>query len=146
LQSARPVAAVAELGSLGRSARMGWFSDSEEKQERLEHVFGGRQPLDDSQLWENFFKREGVALDTVTRVRRILSEILEADLLRIHDTDDFSKELAFFWDLDSLVDVEIVQALEQEFHITITDAEAVAMKTLRDIVLGVHAKLTTQTA
>ena len=62
------------------------------------------------------------------------------------DTDDFSKELAFFWDIDSLADVEIVQALEQEFHVTITDAEAVAMKTLRDIVLGVHAKLTTQAA
>ncbi len=125
---------------------MGWFSDSEEKQEKLEHVFAGREPLDDSQLWESYFKREGVALDTVTRVRRILGEILEADLLRIRDTDDFSKELAFFWDLDSLADVEIVQALEEEFHITISDAEAVAMKRLRDIVLGVHAKLTTQAA
>jgi acyl carrier protein len=121
---------------------MGWFSDSDKKQKKLERIFRGREPLDDSQLWETYFKREGVALDTVTRVRCILSEFLDADLLRIRDTDDFSKELAFFWDLDSLADVEIVQALEQEFHITITDAEAVAMKTLRDMVLGVHAKLT----
>src|SRR5688500_8270516 len=95
-------------------------------------------------FWESYFRRLGVALDTVARVRRILSEILEADLLRIRDTDDFSKELAFFWDLDSFADVEIVQALEKEFHIRITDAEAAAMKTLRDIVLGVHLKTITQ--
>ena len=38
-------------------------------------------------------------------MRRILTEILEADLLRIRDTEDFSKELAFFWDFDSLADV-----------------------------------------
>src|SRR5688500_7736007 len=123
---------------------MGWFNDSNERQQKLEHVFSGREPLDDLELWENYFRRLGVALDTVARVRRILSEILEADLLRIRDTDDFSRELAFFWDLDSLADVEIVQELEKEFHITITDPEAEAMKTLRDIVLGVHAKITTQ--
>ena len=123
---------------------MGWFNDSNERQQKLEHVFSGREPLDDLELWENYFRRLGVALDTVARVRRILSEILEADLLRIRDTDDFSKELAFFWDLDSFADVEIVQALEKEFHIRITDAEAAAMKTLRDIVLGVHLKTITQ--
>ena len=123
---------------------MGLFSDSYEKHDNLEHVFNGRDPLDDAQLWESYFRHEGVALDTVARVRCILSEILDADLLRIRDSDDFSKELNFFWELDSLADVEIVQALEQEFHITITDAEAVAMHTLRDIVLGVHAKLATQ--
>ena len=122
---------------------MSWFDHLQGMQEKLEHVFGGREPLDDSQLWERYFKGDGVALDTVTRVQRILCEILEADLGRIRDTDDFSKELAFFWDLDSLADVEIVEALEQEFHITITDAEAEAMKTLRDIVHGVHAKLNT---
>lgn len=123
---------------------MGWFSDLNGKQQRLDRVFIGRQPLNDSELWEGYFRSSGVALDTVARVRRILSEILEADLLRIRDTDDFSKELAFFWDLDSLADVEIGEALEKEFDVTITDAEAESMKTLRDIVLGVHAKLTTQ--
>ena len=123
---------------------MKWFPDSENKQTELERVFGGREPLNDSQLWENYFRGKGVALDTVIRVRRILTEILDADLLRIRDTDDFSKELAFFWDFDSLADVEIVQALEKEFHITIHDQDAEAMKTLHDIVLGVHAKLRSQ--
>jgi acyl carrier protein len=104
-------------------------------------IFSGREPLDDQALWPVYFQQYGVAPDTVARVRRILSQILQADLSRIRDTDDFSKELAFFWSLDSLADVEIVQALEKEFGIGIADAEAEAMKTLRDIVVGVHKKI-----
>jgi acyl carrier protein len=119
----------------------GIFSDEAEKKEQLDRIFAGRQPLDDRGLWEQYFQQHGVAPKTVAKVRRILSEILEADLSRIRDTDDFSKELAFFWGLDSLADVEIVQALEKQFGITISDAEAEAMKTLRDIVLGVHVKI-----
>ncbi|HEX7860873.1 MAG TPA: acyl carrier protein [Verrucomicrobiae bacterium] len=145
-----------EMETLGRSAfeawngllkientrTMGWFSNSKEKEERLERFFSGREPLDDSQLWESYFKNVGVALDTVAKVRRILSDVLEVDLLRIRDKDDFSKELAFFWDLDSMADVEVVQQIEKGFDIAITDSEAEAMKTLRDIVLLVHTKIT----
>ena len=72
------------------------FSDSAEKKEQLDRIFAGREPLDDRGLWEQYFHQHGVAPDTVAKVRRILSEILEADLSRIRDTDDFSKELAFF--------------------------------------------------
>ena len=106
---------------------MAWFSVSSERM--LDDVFKGREPLNDSQLRESYLKKFGVTIDTVAKVRRILSEILHVDLRRIRDTDDFSKELAFFWDLDSLADVEIVEALEEEFQIVISDAEAEAMKT-----------------
>jgi acyl carrier protein len=116
-------------------------SERRQKQQKLEQVFAGREPLDDSQLWERYFRQHGVAPETVTKIRQIFSEMLEADLSRIRDTDDFSKELAFFWDFDSMAAVELVQALEDRFGITITDAEAVAMKTLRDIVLTVHDKI-----
>ena len=120
--------------------------EQQQKLRKLEQVFAGREPLDDSQLWRGYFQQYGVAPDTVAKVQRILTEILQADLSRIRDTDDFSKELALFWSFDSLADLEIVQALEDEFDITITDAEAVAMKTLRDIILGVHAKITKSSA
>ena len=120
--------------------------EQQQKLQKLEQVFAGREPLDDSQLWSGYFQQYGVAPDTVAKVRRILTEILQADLSRIRDADDFSKELAFFWSFDSLADVEIVQALEKGFDIIISDAEAEAMKTLRDIVLGVHAKITTPSA
>lgn len=120
--------------------------DGPNKQRHLDFLLGGREPLDDAQLWESFFRAQGVALDTVRRVRRILSDVLEVDLVRIRAGDDFSKKLSFFWDLDSLADLKIVHALEEDFKITISDAEAEAMKTLRDIVLGVHAKIITPPA
>jgi acyl carrier protein len=111
------------------------------KQRHLDIVFAGRKPFDDAQLWERCFRDHGVALDTVTRVRRILCDILEVDLLRIRPRDSFSKELSFLCDLDSLADLKIVHALEHEFKITISNAEAEAMKTVRDIVFAVHAKI-----
>jgi acyl carrier protein len=120
---------------------LNFLTESHAKREKVEEVFAGREPLTDAQLWERFFEQHGVSADTVARIRRILSEILEADLSRIRDQDDFSEELAFFWAYDSLADVEIVQALEAEFGITISDADAAAMKTLKDIVLSVHKKL-----
>ena len=125
---------------------MSWLSRLAErvrkqKQQELEAVFVGREPLDDHQLWERYFRQYDVTPETVAKIRQIFSKILEVDLSRIHETDDFSKELAFFWDFDSLADVELVEAMEELFGITITDAEAQAMKTLKDIVLTVHAKI-----
>ncbi len=127
---------------------MSWFKfeslgerERRQKQQELEQVFAGREPLDDSQLWERYFRQNGVAPETVAKIRQLCSEILEADLSRIRDTDDFSKELVFFWDFDSFAAVELVQALEDRFGISITDTEGREMKTMRDIVLTVHDKI-----
>ena len=114
------------------------------KQRHLDLIFAKRIPFDEAQLWEKCFRDHGVALDTVTRIRRILCDILEVDLFRIRARDSFSKELSFLWDLDSLADLKIVHALEEEFKITISNAEGEAMKTLSDMVLAVHAKVLTR--
>lgn len=78
----------------------------------------------------------------VVGVGTILEEQLSADLSRLRDTDDLSKNLAFFWDFDSLADVEIVCALEERFGIKISDEEAERTKTVADIVHLVQTKLT----
>jgi len=111
------------------------------RQQQFDLLFAQREPLEEAQLWDRCFRRQGVALDTVTRILRILGDILEVDLLRIRASDSFSKKLAFIWDFDSLADLKIMHALEEDFKIRISDAEAEGMKTLRDIVLGVHAKI-----
>ena len=111
------------------------------KQQHLDHVLAARDPLDDVQMWERCFKNKGVDFDTCTRVMRIISDVLEVDLPRVRARDDFTKELSFLWDLDSLADLKIMHALQEEFKITISDAEAEAMKTLRDIVVGVYGKI-----
>ena len=126
---------------------MGWLRnildvERRQKQKAIEQAFAGREPLDDGQLWKRYFQQYGVAPETVAKVRKILSEHLGADLSRIRDTDDFSANLAFFWDFDSMADVDIVIAFEEQFGISLTNAEAEVMKMVKDMVLGVHARIT----
>lgn len=108
---------------------------------KIEAVFGGRDALDSEQFYERYFKQKGVPLEVVSGVKCILAEQLSADMSRITDADDFSKNLKFFWDFDSLADVEIVCALEDVFNIKITDDEARRSRTVSDIVFLVHAKI-----
>jgi len=48
--------------------------------------------------------------------------------------------MKFIWGFDSLVDVEIVRALEDEFDVKIENEEAEKMKSIQDIVVGVWNK------
>ena len=59
----------------------------------------------------------------------------------LKDTDDFSKELSFFWEMDSMADVEAVVAFEEEFRIKISDEESQNMKTFRDMVMTIDRKI-----
>jgi acyl carrier protein len=59
----------------------------------------------------------------------------------LHDEDDFSKNLNFFWEFDSLADVEIISALEKKFGVNITDEEAENAHTVNDIVNLVARKV-----
>jgi len=114
---------------------------SHQKKKKLEALFAGREPLNDADFYEAYFKVLGVTPEISSKVRKIFEETLNADFSKIKDTDDFSKEFAFFWAMDSMADVEIVIALEKEFGIKITDDEAQEMKTFRDVVLSINRKL-----
>ena len=74
-------------------------------------------------------------------VKKVLEAQLDTDLSRMVDSDDFSNNLSFFWDFDSMADVEVVCALEQEFKIKITDEEAENSQTVREIVELVWRKV-----
>jgi acyl carrier protein len=116
-------------------------SESHQRNKKFEAVFAGREQLAIDQFYEKYFKDRGVPLHVVSGVRKILEEQLLADMSRLTDTDDFSKNLNFFFDFDSMVDVEIVCALEKEFSINISDEEAVNTKTINDIMQLVFRKL-----
>ncbi len=66
----------------------------------------------------------GVDLAIVEGVKSIFEEQFDADMSRRSSEDDFSKNLSFLWAWDSMPDVEIVNQLEEKFHIKITDSEA----------------------
>lgn len=117
--------------------------ESSRKAETAEATFAGRESLLPEQFYERYFRESGVSFDIVTGVRAILEEALEADLSRLANTDDFSKNLSFFWDFDSMADVEIICSLEKRFAISITDEEAESTKTVDDIIGLVHRKIGT---
>jgi acyl carrier protein len=112
-----------------------------QKRRKIESVFTGREPQTPEQFYDRYFKEQGIPFYIVVGVRSILEDKLSADLSRLADTDDFSKNLSFFWDFDSMAAVEIVCALEEKFGIKIADSEAEKTLTIYDIVKLVASKV-----
>lgn len=116
------------------------------KKRKIEAAFMGRPSLRPEQFYEAYFKEKSVPLHVVVGIRSVLEEELDADMSRLVDTDDFSKNLSFFWAFDSMADVSVVCALEKRFGIKISDAEAEQTRTVADIVALVQSKCGAQSA
>jgi acyl carrier protein len=117
-----------------------WF-ESSNKRKKIESAFSGREQLTCYLFYNRFFKKENIPFHVVEGVWNILSDHLGTEVLRLIDEDDFSKNLKFFWDFESMADVEIICALERKFGINISDFEAENTHTIRDIVMLVFNKL-----
>ena len=120
--------------------------DSRRKTRRLEAAFRGRTRLTPAEFFEVHFKEVGAPAQVVEGVRQVLEEQFGADLSRLSRDDDLSRNLNFLFDYDSLVDVEIVNALEERFGITISDEEAQNAKTVIAIVELVTTNLKVKNA
>lgn len=107
----------------------------------MERIFAGRDRLSADDFYTRYFRDQGYPEDTVIRIKKVFDSNIGFDLSRLSAEDDFSKELNFIWNYDSLSDVEAVVGLEREFGIKIDDSEAGKMKTIKDVVQVVHAKL-----
>lgn len=126
----------------------GWFTNvlitQRELETKLEEAFQGREPLTNEAFYEAYFARQGIPKEIPLAVKRIFEEHFGTDFSRLSDDDDFSKELRFIWDYDSMADVEIVIALEEEFDIKLSDAEAASMTSINAIVDTIWKKKTQQ--
>lgn len=65
-----------------------------------------------------------------TRVRTIVADHLSVDLRDISDSSSFTKDLG----ADSLDSVELLLALEEEFHCEFSDEAADAIQTVGDAI------------
>lgn len=117
--------------------------ESWRKTRKIEIAFSGRQPIETEQFYDRYFKAKGIPFYIVDGVRSILEEQLSADMSRLAGNDDFSNNLSFFWDFDSMADVEIVCALKEKFGIKISDEEAEKTHTISEIVNLVYSKIGT---
>lgn len=112
-----------------------------EKENKIKEAFAGRLPLTAEEFYERYFSNRGIPPEIAVGIRKVLEEQLGADMSCLQAEDDFSKNLSFFWDFDSMADVEIVVALEKHFGIKISDAEAEKAHTVSQLVHLVAEKV-----
>lgn len=131
------------MGSLTIVALLGLLAwgNAQSRQRKVLRVFAGRETLTDAQFFEKYFRQQGVTEAVASGVRRILAEQFGENMSRLSAYDDFTENLKFLFDSDSLVDVEIVLAIEDEFKMKFSDAEAQNLRTVEDLVLGITRKI-----
>ncbi|WP_019918980.1 acyl carrier protein [Methyloversatilis discipulorum] len=115
--------------------------ESKAKEKKVQETFAGRESLTPDEFYDRYFLGQGVAPEVVSGIRKILEEQLAADMSRLRAEDDFSKNLSFFWDFDSMANVEIVLAIEEHFQIKIADPEAENTHTVSELVQLVSSKI-----
>ena len=74
---------------------------------------------------------------TLDKVKKLLAEQLNIDAEKITESSKVIDDLG----ADSLDVVEMLMTLEDEFNVTVSDEESVALKTVGDIVKLIDSKI-----
>lgn len=113
------------------------------REKEIEAIFGGRQKLNERDFYERYFESQGVPFFITKKIRKILEDVLDADLSRLSAEDDFSKNLNYFWQEDSLADVEMFEKIEKEFQIKLhqSDFDGLETTSINDLVNIVWRKI-----
>ncbi|WP_020162866.1 acyl carrier protein [Methyloversatilis discipulorum] len=117
-----------------------FFFEKRRVDTQFENTFRGRESLSDDDFYAAFYQDSGISREVVTGVRQVLADELQVDVSRMIPGDDFSRNLRFLLESDSMVDVTLVEALEKRFRIVISDKEAEDTKTVHDVITFVHRK------
>ncbi len=131
------------LGAIALVGFVVWSIRSEScaKEKKVQETFADRESLTPEAFYDRYFLDLGITPEVVVGIRKILEEQLGADMSRLRAEDDFSKNLSFFWDFDSMANVEIVLAIEKHFQIKIADPEAEKIHTVSELVRLVSSKV-----
>lgn len=115
-----------------------WLNPDRKWNKQLNALLAGRQSLDDVNYYNEYFKDSEIPFEIVSRTRkRIICQLGEFYSL-LQPDDDWSKDFRAIWMLDSLGDVELLLALEEEFEIVIPESMAAQMVTPRKIMAAIH--------
>ena len=106
------------------------LSDASEKQCALQHM-AGRQPRADTEFGRELFPPGQAAI--ASKLRSIMSRHIAVDLSRLLPDDRIVEDIRMDA-LDSMSTVEFILEVEKEFGISIPDAAAEKMRTLRDAI------------
>ncbi len=97
---------------------------------QLDEIFDRRSQLTEKDFYEKYFEDKDVPFLVVLKIRQILEDVLDADLSQLSAEDDFFKNLNFFWQYDSLADVEMFEQIEEEFDIEFHQSDFSNLDTL----------------
>ncbi|MGD9587386.1 MAG: acyl carrier protein [Pyrinomonadaceae bacterium] len=107
------------------------FLEKIQIRKKADRFFAGREPLTDYAFHSRYFREQKSHPDLTAKVRRILKEECNIDPRVVpHDRID---QVANVLNIDGMDLVELVMRLEEEFGISINDAEAGSCTTFVDI-------------
>ena len=109
------------------------FNPDKKTKLKLAELLSDRPERSEQDYYDEFYADSDVSVEVVSMIRNIFSEQFGIDLGALDPDDDLSDDYSLIWDLDSLADVEIILAIEEEFGIEISDGEACGMSSLRSI-------------
>jgi acyl carrier protein len=115
--------------------------EDKRREVEIDKVFEGRIKLTPDEFYEEYYNDKGIPKYIILDILKLLEDELEADLSRLIPDDDFSKNLRYLFEFDSMADVEIIESIESKFSITISDTEAENIKTINDLVLFVKNRV-----
>jgi acyl carrier protein len=115
--------------------------EDKRREVEIDKVFEGRIKLTPDKFYEEYYNDKGIPKYIILDILKLLEDELEADLSRLIPDDDFSKNLRYLFEFDSMADVEIIESIESKFSITISDTEAENIKTINDLVLFVKNRV-----
>ena len=120
--------------------------ERKKRKERTNIIFQGLESIDAQSFYERYYRDKGIEIQIIKGIREVLEKVLDADMSRIQPGDDFTKNLKYYFDSDSMADVEIVVGIEKTFEIKIADEEAQRTKTIDDLIMLVKEKIKLKTA
>jgi acyl carrier protein len=115
--------------------------EDKRREVEIDKIFEGRTKLTPDKFYEEYYNDKGIPKYIILDILKLLEDELEADLSRLIPDDDFSKNLRYLFEFDSMADVEIIESIESKFSITISDTEAENIKTINDLVLFVKNRV-----
>ncbi|MDX2368120.1 MAG: acyl carrier protein [Colwellia sp.] len=119
------------------------FIKKDDKNRKVEigKIFEGRKKLTPVEFYEKYYSDKGIPKYIILDILNLLEDELEADLSQLEPDDDFSKNLRYLFEFDSMADVEVIESIESKFSIKISDSEAENIKTINDLVLFVNNRV-----
>ncbi len=116
--------------------------DDKNREAEINKIFEGRNKFTPDEFYEKYYSDKGIPKYIIIDILKLLEAELETDLSRIMPDDDFSKNLRYLFEFDSMADVEIIESIENKFSLNISDTEAESIRTINDLVFFVNNRVT----